>query len=99
MAFARRQTNATLLPDGSVLVTGVTSGPGFNDQAGAVHYAELWDPNTEYFRLMAPEAKTRTYHSTAILLPSGKVLSSGSGEGGGVTFAQSQRSAQIFDPP
>ena len=99
MAFARRQTNATLLADGSVLVTGGTSGPGFNDQAGAVHAAELWDPTTESFRLLAPEAKIRTYHSTAILLPSGKVLSSGSGEGGGITFANSQRSAQIFDPP
>jgi len=99
MAFARRQTNATLLADGSVLVTGGTSGPGFNDQAGAVHAAELWNPTTESFRLLAPEAKLRTYHSTAILLPSGKVLSSGSGEGGGITFANSQRSAQIFDPP
>jgi hypothetical protein len=99
MAFARRQTNATLLADGTVLVTGGTSGPGFNDQAGAVHAAELWDPKTESWRLMAAEAKIRTYHSTAILLPSGKVLSSGSGDGGGISFAQSQLSAQIFDPP
>ena len=34
MAFARRQLNATLLPDGNVLVTGGTSTPGFNDPAG-----------------------------------------------------------------
>jgi galactose oxidase-like protein len=99
MAFARRQTNATLLADGRVLVTGGTSGPGFNDQAGAVHYAELWNPKTESWAIMAPEAKTRTYHSTAVLLPSGKVLSSGSGEGGGIALANSEHSAQIFDPP
>ena len=46
MAFARRQLNATLLPDGTVLVTGGTSSPGFNDATGAVHAAELWDPAT-----------------------------------------------------
>ena len=47
MAFARRQLNATLLPDGTVLVTGGTSSPGFDDPAGAVYAAELWDPATE----------------------------------------------------
>jgi galactose oxidase len=99
MTFARRQMNATLLADGSVLVTGGTSGPGFNDQAGAVHFAERWNPTTESWTTMAPEAKTRTYHSTALLLPSGKVLSSGSGEGGGILFADSEFSAQLFSPP
>jgi galactose oxidase-like protein len=99
MAFPRRQMNATLLADGSVLVTGGTSGPGFNSQAGAVHEAELWNPQTETWTMMAPESKTRTYHGTALLLPSGKVLSSGSGEGGGISFANSEFSAQVFSPP
>jgi hypothetical protein len=99
MAFARRQMNATLLADGSVLVTGGTSGPGFNDQARAVHAAELWNPQTESWRTMASESSTRTYHGTALLLPSGQVLSSGSGEGGGITYANSEFSAQVFSPP
>jgi galactose oxidase-like protein/glyoxal oxidase-like protein/List-Bact-rpt repeat protein len=99
MAFARRQTNATLLADGTVLVTGGTSGPGFNDQAGAVHIAELWHPGTESWTTMAREISHRTYHSTALLLPSGKVLSSGSGDGGGVPLANSEFSAQVFSPP
>ena len=46
MKFPRRQLNATLLADGSVLVTGGTSGAGFNNQAGAVREAELWKPGT-----------------------------------------------------
>ncbi|TMC59451.1 MAG: DUF1929 domain-containing protein, partial [Chloroflexi bacterium] len=48
---------------------------------------------------MAPESVLRVYHSTALLLPDGRVLSSGSGEGAGITYANSQLSAQIFSPP
>ena len=99
MAFPRRQMNATLMADGSVLVTGGTSGSGFNNQAGAVHQAELWNPTTESWRTMAPEGRHRVYHSAALLLPSGRVLSSGSGEGGGISYANSELSAQVFFPP
>jgi hypothetical protein len=99
MAFARRQMNATILADGSVLVTGGTSGSGFNNQAGAVRFAELWNPVTESWTTMAPESHVRTYHSAALLLPSGRVLSSGGGEGGGIPLANSEFSAQTFSPP
>jgi hypothetical protein len=97
--FARRQMNATLLADGQVLVTGGTSGAGFNDVTSPVYNAELWNPATESWSIMAREAVPRTYHSTALLLPDARVLSSGSGEGGGVTFENSQLSAQVFSPP
>lgn len=99
MAFPRRQMNATILADGSVLVTGGTSAPGFNNQAGAIHAAELWNPETERWTILASESKHRTYHGTAVLLPTGQVLSSGSGEGGGIPFAASEFSAQVFTPP
>jgi galactose oxidase len=99
MHFARRQMNATLLADGQVLVTSGTSGPGFNDVTSPVYAAELWNPATGAWTTMAREAVGRTYHSTALLLPDARVLSSGSGEGGGVTFENSQRSAQVFSPP
>jgi len=99
MHFPRRQMNATLLADGTVLVTGGTSGAHFNDQAGAVHDAERWDPATEAWTTMARESQNRTYHSTAVLLPSGRVLSAGSGEGGGIPYANSEFTAQLFTPP
>jgi hypothetical protein len=99
MKFPRRQMNATLLADGSVLVTGGTSGAGFNNQAGAVRDAELWNPATGTWTTMARESQTRTYHSTALLLPSGRVLSSGGGEGGGITYANSEFTAQVYSPP
>ncbi len=99
MAFARRQLNLTILADGQILVTHGTSGSGFNDMAGAVRAAELWNPATASWSTMAAESRSRAYHSTALLLPDARVLSSGSGEGGGVTYENSDFTAQVFSPP
>ena len=99
MAFARRHMMATLLADGQVLVTHGTSGPGFNDLTNAVRYAELWNPATESWTTLAREAVPRVYHATAVLLPDARILSTGSGEGDGIVFSQSELSAQIFTPP
>ncbi|MGH3660003.1 MAG: galactose oxidase-like domain-containing protein, partial [Micromonosporaceae bacterium] len=78
MQFSRRQINATLLPDGKVLVTGGTAAPGFNDPSGQVDAAELWDPATENWTTLASSSGIpRVYHSTALLLPDGRVLSTG----------------------
>ncbi len=99
MAFARRQLNLTILADGQILATHGTSGSGFNDVAGAVRAAELWNPATASWSTMAAESRSRAYHSTALLLPDARVLSSGSGEGGGVTYENSDFTAQVFSPP
>jgi hypothetical protein len=79
MEFARRQLNATILPDGTVLVTGGTSGRGFNDWRQPVMAAELWDPKTGTWRRVAPASQTRVYHSISLLLPDGTVLNAGGG--------------------
>jgi galactose oxidase len=99
MRFARRQTNTTILADGSILVTNGSSGPGFNDFTSPVFDAELWKPATKAWSLMARESAGRTYHSTTLLLPDARVLSGGSGEGGGVDYANSQLTLQVFSPP
>jgi galactose oxidase len=108
MGFRRRHHNATLLPDGTVLVTGGTSGPGFNDlgPGGPVHVAELWDPATGQWTELAAERVDRCYHATAVLLADGRVLSAGGGEFfpvDGVPVPNdpqdSHRDAQIFQPP
>jgi hypothetical protein len=98
MAFPRRHLNATSLPDGKVLVTGGTSGSGFTNLNGATHEAELWNPETGAWTTLAAEAVTRVYHSTSILLPDGRVLSAGSGDGEGNTLPR-QTNMQIFTPP
>ena len=105
MHFPRRQHNATILADGTVLVTGGTRGSGFNDLSPGkpVHLAELWNPLTEEWKKLAAEDVDRCYHATAVLLPDATVLSAGGGE-----FAvssrpndpkDSHRNAQIFHPP
>jgi hypothetical protein len=77
MARGRRQLNATILADGTVLVTGGTSAPGHSDPAGAVLNAEIWDPATGEWTLAARMPAHRLYHSAAVLLPDGRVLSGG----------------------
>ena len=94
MAFRRRHLNATVLPTGEVLVTGGTSGITFNDYKLAVHAAELWNPATGLWTTLASNTVNRVYHSTSILLPDGRVLHTGSGDG-----SPDQKNAELFSPP
>jgi galactose oxidase-like protein/List-Bact-rpt repeat protein len=96
MSFRRRQTNATILPDGKVLVTGGTGACGPTNETGAVFAVEAWDPTTGQWSTWTNASVVRVYHSTTLLLPDGRVLSMGSGDGGGVT---QQYTYEIFSPP
>jgi hypothetical protein len=100
MHFARRHHTAVMLPDGKVLVTGGTSGEGFNNAAGAVYDAEMWDPATGHWTLMAKAATMRLYHSFSLLLPDGRVLTGGGGHPGNDTdFLDEHPDFEIYDPP
>jgi len=96
MANARRQLNLTMLPDGRVLAMGGTSASGFTNPAGAVHATEVWDPATGNWTTWASNAVTRVYHSTTVLLPDGRLVFTGSGDGAGLPDEQN---AEIFEPP
>jgi hypothetical protein len=72
MLHKRKYANGVLLPDGTLLVVGGIAGKG---EAYAVLEAELFD-GTSWTELPAQDSK-RTYHSTALLLPDGRVLSAG----------------------
>jgi galactose oxidase len=94
MNFRRRQMNATILPDGTVLATGGTSSGGtnaFDDGTLAVHAAEVWNPDANTWTVLASNTVYRGYHSFALLLPDGTVLSAG-GQVAGCN-------AEIFSPP
>ena len=92
MSVARQMMNATMLPDGTVLASGGTKGPGFNnsDPGMPVLAAEIWNPATETWSTMAAGTLPRLYHSTSLLLPDARVLVTG-GDG----FTQTE----IFSPP
>jgi hypothetical protein len=101
MAYGRRQHNLTLLADGTVLATGGnSSGAPLVDLNNGVYPAELWNPATGQWKTLAAMQVTRQYHSTALLLPDGRVLSSG----GGICGTCDQvgylaKNAEIFSPP
>jgi Domain of unknown function (DUF1929) len=96
MAFRRRHLNATILPDGTVLVTGGTSACGFTDPSGGVFAAENYNQATNTWSTWANASTIRVYHSTAMLLRDGRILYTGSGDGGGVP---QQNNYEIFSPP
>jgi galactose oxidase len=102
MHFGRRHLNATILPNGQVLVTGGTSAGGFNTLSGAVHAAEVWNPATGHWTQLASNTVDRAYHSVSLLLPDGTVLHGASGDatapGTGELYPR-QRNHEIFRPP
>jgi len=101
MAYPRRHLNATVLPTGEVLVTSGTRATSFDDPSLAIHVAEIWNPETGTWRQVASNSINRSYHSTSLLLPDGRVLHAGSG---GATFEDGspmpdQKNGELYSPP
>ncbi|HYJ09224.1 MAG TPA: AbfB domain-containing protein, partial [Polyangiaceae bacterium] len=94
MSFRRQWPSATVLPDGRVVVTGGTQF-GNNGGADAVYASELWNPATGTWTVGASAAQIRVYHSAAILMPNGAVLSTGGGAPGPVN----NLNAELYYPP
>jgi hypothetical protein len=99
MHHPRVHANGVLLPDGNVLVVGGMSSYGHISQEhgvpGAVYEAEMYDPAANTWTQMAAQQKARAYHSTAILLPDGRVISMGSNPASKMI----EKSIEIFSPP
>ena len=92
MNYARYNENLVILADGTILAVG--GGGGGGEYTNPVFTPELYNPTTATWTAMAPQAIQRTYHSTAVLLPDGRVISSGSDNG-----ATTQMTYEIFSPP
>ncbi|MGD9695190.1 MAG: galactose oxidase-like domain-containing protein [Thermoleophilia bacterium] len=99
---ARRNINAPILPDGRILIVGGNETGSF----GGYRYEPLmYDPGANSYTRMADQNVGRGYHSTALLLPDGRVWSAGDDtdgpgaggrEGGG---GPNVDRAEIFSPP
>jgi hypothetical protein len=93
MNIARQNMNLVLLPDGTVLVVG--GGGGGGRYTNPVYQAEDYNPTTNTWTLLASQQIQRTYHSTALLLPDGRVYSGGSDNGEPST----DRQIEVYSPP
>ena len=97
MAYGRYQHNLVVLADGTVLaVGGSTIVTTSTAASNGVLPAELWNPATESWSTMAAMADPRMYHSTALLMPDGRVLAAGGGRLGSIP---SFPTAQLYSPP
>lgn len=80
LAHPRWFANGVLLPDGNVLAVGggmYDNVYAHGQEVPAVLVAEMYDPASDAWTQMAAQQVARMYHSTALLLPDGRVLSGG----------------------
>ena len=98
--YARAFGIMTMLADGTVLAIGGQPQTGDTNGSfqvsGGVLPSEIWDPSTGNWTTVAPLATTRGYHTSALLLPDGRVLVGGSGHAN--RGYPGQYSAQIYSP-
>jgi hypothetical protein len=102
MSVGRRQHSLTILADGSVLATGgMSRATNANvDLTNPVLAAERWDPKTGNWTVLSSAARVRQYHSSATLLPDGRVLTGGGGVCAScVSAGYLQKNIEYFEPP
>jgi hypothetical protein len=103
MGLPRLHLNAVLLPDHTVFVGGGSLKQ--EDQPLARLEAEIYDPASDTGTVMAAASVPRLYHSTALLLPDGRVVAAGGNPEGGSQVAweppdpQEEMQLEVFSPP
>lgn len=96
MTYARKFQNGVMLPTGEVMVIGGnSSGVKFSD-SGTILPVEIWNPITKAWRTIDSITEPRNYHSIALLLTDGRILSAGGGLCG---CAADHQTGQILTPP
>jgi hypothetical protein len=95
----RAHHNTVQLPDRSMVTVGggygILNGNRRSGDAAIHRNIELYDPGTGQWSLGPAQDELRTYHSTALLLPDGRVMSAGDDGYGGT----SNDTVEIYEPP
>ena len=95
----RAHHNTVQLPDRSMVTVGggygILNGNRRSGDASVHRNIELYDAATGQWTLGPAQDELRTYHSTALLLPDGRVMSAGDDGYGG----SSNDTAEIYEPP
>lgn len=94
MHHGRSQHNLVLLPDGKVFVVGGSDNPSISSTTGYL-MPEMFDPDTNAWSELVPMQNLRMYHSTALLLPDGRIMVAG---GGRLAPAVDYPTAEIYSP-
>jgi plastocyanin len=97
--FPRTNVNAVLLPDGRILVIGGQRNGKWNTNPGPVLETEIYDPVTNTWTIGAAMAHARQYHSIAVLLPDGRVMTAGGVDPSPGAAQRDQRYMEIYSPP
>jgi Domain of unknown function (DUF1929)/Fibronectin type III domain/Kelch motif len=97
MNYPRTYHTLTMLANGQVLAVGGESTSDQSVVTTGVLPTEIWDPASEKWSVAAPIGAARNYHSTAVLMPDGRVLVAGGGHYDGLNDP-GQDSAQIYSP-
>jgi hypothetical protein len=90
MNIARFNHNLLYLPDSTLMVIG---GDQNQHYSSPVFQPELYSFTTGKWTLLPPQNAVRAYHSTALLLPDGRVISAGSDSG-----TQLENTFEIYSP-
>jgi hypothetical protein len=91
MNIARYNANLVYLADGTLLTIGGNQNSSYELP---VEQPELFNPSTGLWTFMAPQVGIRAYHSVAVLLPDGRVISAGSD-----SKMPLEKTYEIYSPP
>jgi len=91
MANAKMYVGAVTLPDYTVLQTNGAA----KFREGGVHDAQIYNPSSNAWTTVNSPSVDRLYHSSALLLPDGRVITLGSQ----VISGENELRMEIFEPP